>query len=75
MAFAEALPMIAEAGEGAAGGGEGGGMLSKLGSLFKSTPQPGAGEANKQQNVGASRNENFQDAAGAIRGALRGGAD
>lgn len=91
MAFLAALPEIAEAagaageagaaaGEAGAAGGEGGGLISKVGSLFKSRPDPMAGDQNKQQNVGESRTDNFQDAAtsaaGQVRGALRpGGVD
>lgn len=79
--FVEALPSLVEgagaAGEaGAAGAGEaagGGGMMSKLGSLFKKTPQPMPGEQNKQQNVGESRTFNFIDAANSARNALRPG--
>lgn len=60
----------AEAGEAASGGG----MMSKIGGLFKAKPTtPVAGEANKQQNVGESRTFNFQDAANTVRGALRPG--
>lgn len=82
--LAEALPEIGEAagaaGEagGAAGeaGGGGGGLMSKVGSLFKSIPSPGqsgsgANDPSKQQNVGASRNEAFQDAATSVRSAVR----
>lgn len=84
MAFLAALPELAEAagaageaGGAAAGAGEaaggGGGLMSRLGGLFGKTGSPGQGEANKQQNVGASRNLNFQEAASGIRSAVRGG--
>lgn len=75
MAFLEALPEIAEAGEAAGGAAEsgGGGLGSKLGSLFGKGGSPGAGEQNKQQNVGESRNGNFQDAANMVRSAVRPG--
>lgn len=84
MAFLAALPEIAEGAEaaggaaeagGAAGGASsgGGGMMSKAGSLFKKIPGMGGGESNKQQNVGASRNLEFQEAAESARGALRPG--
>lgn len=89
MAFLAALPELAEAGEAAGaaggaagaaggaaeGGGGGGGLLSKAKSLFGKTGAPGGGEQNKQQNVGESRNLNFQESATAARGALRGGMD
>lgn len=76
MAFLEALPEIAEAGEaagGAAESGGGGGLGSKLGGLFGKGGSPGAGEQNKQQNVGESRTGNFQDAANMVRSAVRPG--
>lgn len=50
-------------------------MLGKVKGLFGKTGSPGQGEQNKQQNQGESRNLNFQDAAVAARGALRGGID
>lgn len=75
MAFVEALPEIAEAVGGAseAGGAAGAGEAADSGGLFRKLPQPQQGEQNKQQNVGASRNFNFQDAFNSIRSALRPG--
>jgi hypothetical protein len=79
MAFLAALPEIAGAAGGAAeaGGAAGGaaeaGEAGSSGGLFKSTPKPGQGEQNKQQNSGASRNFNFQDAFNSIRSAIRPG--
>lgn len=84
MAFLAALPEIAEAAGGAAeaggaaggaaeGASGGGGPMSRLGNLFKPSPKPGPGEQNKQQNVGASRTFNFQDAATTARSSFRGG--
>lgn len=88
MAFLAALPEIAEAagaageaGGAAAGAGEAaggaaeGGMMGRMRTLFGRIPHPGQGEANKQQNMGDSRNLHFQDAANAARQALRGGVD
>ena len=76
MAFVAALPEIAEGAEAAgaaagAGGESGGGMLSKVASLFGSKPSPQPGDENKQQNEGESRTFNFQDAANTARNAIR----
>lgn len=66
-----------EAGAGAAAdtSGEAGSGASrgKMSGLFQKIVKPGPSEANKQQNVGASRNLNFQDAANSARGVLRAG--
>lgn len=70
----EALPELAEAAEsagGAAGGAAEGGGEPSGSDLFGDTPQPGANEQGKQQNVGESRNLAFQSSAMSVRSAVR----
>lgn len=88
MAFLAALPEIAEGAGGAAeagsaagaAGGAGatessGGVLSKLGGMFKNKPAAAATQQPGRQNVGESRTGNFEDAFNAVRSALRPGTD